>query len=102
MENFCGILYSGFAAGTYYGNTGGGVNYQCLPLSPDHDSYATSGSVSIISGVEYESSLNGGAFTSGALNQNVPCARCLTQRTAVMMYPAKTRCPTGWNEEYEG
>ena len=78
------------------------MNYQCLPLSPDHDSYATSGSVSIIHGVEYETSLNGGAFTSGALHQNVPCARCLTKRTAVMMYPAKTTCPTGWNEEYEG
>ena len=94
------ILLTGFAAGTYYSKKGGGVNYQCMPHRPEYNSYSTGGS-SVLSGVEYETA-NNGLFSSNIHNQNVPCARCLAPRSAVMMYPAKRTCPTGWSKEYEG
>ena len=91
----------GFAAGSYYSHTGGGVNYQCLPLQPEYNSYTDSGSPSWIYGVEYESG-NNGLLPGSTQNQNVPCARCLSRGTAVMMLPAKRTCPQGWTKEYEG
>ena len=100
---FHNIYITGFAAGSYYGNTGGGVNYQCLHTEPEYNtSYSSSGSFSVISGAEYESSKNYGIFPSAAFQQNVPCARCYTQRSAVVMIPSRRSCPTGWSKEYEG
>ena len=92
---------SGFAAGSHYTHTGGGVNYQCMPNTPEYNSWSNSGSYSILYGAEYESG-NNGLFTRFVNDQNVPCARCLTPRSAVMMYPARRSCPSGWNKEYEG
>ena len=55
----------------------------------------------MISGVEYQSG-SSGIFPSAAHDQNVPCARCYTQRSAVVMIPSRRSCPTGWSKEYEG
>ena len=79
-------IISGFAAGTYYASKGGGVNYQCLPLDPEYGEYKPGGSNSVIGGVEYEA---GGTILSSVVHQNVPCARCYTQRSAVMMIPGQ-------------
>ena len=100
---FCNIHITGFAAGSYYGNTGGGVNYQCLHTEPEYNTYysGSGGYFSVISGAEYES-LSYGIFPSAAFQQNVPCARCYTQRSAVVMIPSRRSCPTGWSKEYEG
>ena len=51
--------------------------------------------------MEYESG-NNGLLPGSTQNQNVPCARCLSRGTAVMMLPAKRTCPQGWTKEYEG
>ena len=100
---FCQFSKLGFAAGTYYTTTGGGSNYQCMPFDPDYKTYYTGsgGSFAYISGVEYESGCCG-LFPSSVDDGNVPCARCYTTRSAVMMIPAKTSCPSGWTEEYDG
>jgi len=49
-------LISGFAGGSYYTHTGGGVNYQCLPLKdPQYNKYYTGSAAwygDWISGVE--------------------------------------------------
>ena len=55
----------------------------------------------MISGAEYETGSDG-IFPSAAFQQNVPCARCYTQRSAVVMIPSRRSCPTGWSKEYEG
>ena len=68
--------FTGFAASDYYANTGGGVNYQCLPLNPDRV-YGGSGSITYIYGVEYESNTGSSSFPSSTLNQNVPCTQDL-------------------------
>ena len=98
----CYHFDTGFAAGSYYADKGGGVNYQCLPLQPEYNAYDTNlRGTTVISGAEYQSDENG-IFPSVAQEQNVPCARCLTPRSATMMYPAKRNCPSGWTIEYEG
>ena len=95
----------GLTGGAFYGHTGGGVNYQCLPEDPEFNSY--SGNIwnwvgSRINGAEYQS-YSYGVFPNNAYNQNVPCARCYTNnRSAVMMIPAKRTCPSNWTKEYEG
>ena len=93
----------GFAAGAHWSNTGGGVDYQCLPLNPQHDQYTTSGHhVSWIYGTEYQTHHYSSSIPSSANNQNVPCARCYSNRSAVMMLPARRDCPSGWTREYYG
>ena len=96
------FLLSGFAAGTYYSTTGGGLNYQCLPLDPEYNRFNAATPISsLISGVEYQNHAVG-ILPGNTHDQNVPCARCFSGRTAVMMIPAKRTCPQGWTKEYEG
>ena len=90
------VYVVGFAAGGFFGKTGGGVNYQCLHTQPEYDLFGAGGGV--ISGVEYDTGI---IFPGATFNQNVPCARCYTQRSAVVMIPSRRSCPTGWSKEYE-
>ena len=41
-------------------------------------------------------------FPADAYNQNVPCARCYSKRSALMMSPGKQSCLDGWHKEYNG
>ena len=95
--------YSGFAGSGHFNQLGGGVNYQCLPLVPEHSNRVAGGFTgSSLYGAEYQS-YDFGVFPNSALDQNVPCARCYTDdRPAVMMIPAIRNCPDGWTEEYTG
>mgnify|MGYP001798693427 CR=1 FL=1 len=96
------ILYhSGFVAGSEHANRGGAANYQCLHTEPEFNSFSSGGPTSLISGAEYESQQLG-IFPNAAFQQNVPCARCYTQRSATVMIPSRRSCPTGWTKEYEG
>ena len=96
-------MYLGFAGGSNYDQPGGGVNYQCMPLDPQFNSYGGSSFTgSYLAGVEYETYAYG-IFSSSAFQQNVPCVRCYTnKRSAVMMIPAKRECSEGWTKEYHG
>lgn len=87
-------------AGAHHSGTGGGVNYQCLPLDPEYNAFSSGGASSVISGTEYETS--GSGINTAAHDQNAPCVRCFSTKSAVMMLPAKRTCPTGWSKEYEG
>jgi len=94
---------TGFAGGSHFTHSGGGVNYQCMPHDPQYNrAYTGSFYGSWIYGTEYQS-YHYGIFPNSAYDQNVPCARCYTEnRPALMMIPAKRSCPSGWTEEYEG
>ena len=94
------FLLSGFAAGAFYSNIGGGSNYLCLPHNPEYNKYSDAAGGGEISGVEYET--NSGIFPYSTYDQNVPCARCLSIRSVVMMLPARRTCPHSWTKEYEG
>jgi len=97
------IGITGFAGGSHFTHSGGGVNYQCMPTDPQYNRVNTGSFYgSWIYGTEYES-YSYGIFPNSAYQQNVPCARCYTEnRPALMMIPAKRSCPSGWTEEYEG
>jgi len=100
-------LVLGFAANAEHTHSGGGTNFQCLPPNPQYNKYYTGTSPkwygSWLAGAEYQDHSYGHIFPHGTYNQNVPCTRCYTKRrAAVMMYPARRVCPTGWTMEYEG
>ena len=98
----------GFTGKARYQKTGGGINYQCMPLRPEYNRYygANGGSGTIydgyIAGVEYQSWFYG-VFPNEAHDDNAPCAVCYAEsRSSVLMIPAQRTCPTGWQKEYEG
>ena len=87
-----------------YTNTGGGVNYLCLPMDPDFPSNAQAGhqTGSRIYGVEYQPDASTRFFVD-VNDHDAPCAVCEVQgRSQVLMIPAKQTCPAGWTLEYEG
>ena len=96
------LVYSGRTAGSWYGKTGGGANYLCLPDNPDYSKYnpGVQGE-SPVYGTEYQTQ-TGQTALPGVLNHNVPCAVCHTRREVVLMVPAKTECPQSWRVEYTG
>ena len=95
------LVYSGRTAGSWYGNTGGGANYLCMPNDPDYSTYCPGvQNRSPIYGTEYQ--IQGGCAIPGAHDHNVPCAVCHTQQESVIMIPAKTQCPDSWRVEYTG
>ena len=96
------LVYSGITAGSYFGHTGGGANYLCMPEDPDYSTFnAGVQGDSQLYGTEYQTQ-NGQTALPGVLNHNVPCAVCRTQQETVLMIPGKTQCPTSWREEYQG
>ena len=99
------LVYSGFAAKSRATETGGGINFQCLPsTNPDYLDYAVGNQVhrAKIYGVEYEVWESDGPLRAVQFH-GVPCAVCFTSlRGASLMIPAKTVCPNGWTREYYG
>ncbi|XP_067927909.1 short-chain collagen C4-like [Watersipora subatra] len=96
------LLYNGYIGNGRHDQPGGGVNYLCMPDSPEYNSPGTVSASASIAGVEYES-YSFGVFPSSTFQQNAPCARCYTgNRPALMMIPAKRTCPDDWPTEYEG
>jgi len=113
----CGLgrqrLYTGLMSRGYDTDLGGSPNHYCLPLDPDYASYVsdrqhdTTGR-HVLQGVEYQGdpdAIFDNANFGGAtfVNQDAPCAVChITNRTSVVMLPARRTCPIGWVEEYWG
>ncbi|XP_067951943.1 short-chain collagen C4-like [Watersipora subatra] len=96
------LLYKGYTGNGRYDQPGGGVNYLCMPDSPEYNSPESVDASAFIAGVEYETH-SYGVFPSSTYNQNAPCARCYTgNRPALMMIPAKRTCPDDWTTEYDG
>ena len=73
------LVYSGRAAGSWFGNTGGGANYLCMPNDPDYSTYNPGvQDHSPLYGTEYETPPH--IALPGVYNHNVPCAVCCTQQ----------------------
>ncbi|XP_076070485.1 short-chain collagen C4-like [Mytilus galloprovincialis] len=89
-------VYSGYAGGGMYDQSGSAADYVCLP--PDPDFVKTSGyDGGHMYGAEYESNF------FGTWNEDVPCAVCRKSRsTSILMIPGKNKCYKGWNIEYHG
>ena len=97
------LVYVGRAGGSEHDEQGGGAEKLCLPLDPDYITVVRSNSAlyfATITGAEYTT--NNGPHHN-IMDQNVPCAVCyVSTRAAMIMIPAKTRCPSSWIKEYYG
>ena len=88
------LVYAGITAGSWYGSTGGGANYLCMPHNPQYGRYEHGvRGYSPIYGTEYETF--GCSLIATTLQHNVPCAVCyVSMRATALMLPARMKCPT--------
>ncbi|XP_078692964.1 uncharacterized protein LOC144922790 [Branchiostoma floridae x Branchiostoma belcheri] len=104
-------IYSGAVGGGLFSHSGGGSDYQCLPLEDvewnnpvpghQHGSYMYGAEYNVNS-AEYFSTDNMRHITN-PVNYDVPCSVCLvSSRSAHVMIPARLSCPRGWSKEYSG
>ncbi|KAL4238240.1 hypothetical protein ACF0H5_002953 [Mactra antiquata] len=102
------LVYSGYTAGSYYDHIGGAANNLCLPPDPQWDHYDdTVATNNQIYGAEYNVGWNNGNmgtefFGKSIQNDDVPCAVCYSQRSEMIMIPARLDCYPGWTKEYSG
>ncbi|PIK47934.1 hypothetical protein BSL78_15204 [Apostichopus japonicus] len=98
------LVYTGSAAGTSWGDSGGGVNQLCLSQSPVYDSPVAGVGVerSFVNGMEYL--ISDFPHHQSKRNHDVPCAVCLAPaRVAKLIIPGTSVCPSnGWTREYGG
>ena len=73
-------LYSGIVGGSYYGHTGGGGEYVCLPNNPKYNKYQDGfQSHSFMYGTEYQMPSSFNPFKN-KLNDHDPHVSCVTSR----------------------
>ena len=85
-------------AGHHYNDNTGGAEFLCLPHDVQWAQYGSSHSQdSRLYGVEYELETGTGQY-----NQDASCCLCKTNRSTVVMIPARTTCFPGWTLEYTG
>ncbi len=93
-------IYSGRVGGSPWQNQGGGSNYLCMPDDPEYGLAHRVGvqNESPVEGAEYNNPLG-----SNKHDRNVPCAVCcVSNRTALVMIPARMNCYGNWTREYYG
>ena len=93
-------VYAGRTGSNYHAHSGGGANYICMPNDPEYSSYfpGVQGR-SHVYGTEYE----GPPIAPGREQHNAPCAVCdVSNKSRVLMIPAKLTCPSDWTREYYG
>ena len=102
------LVYSGYAAGSDYQNSGAAANYICLSPDPlwGHYNDAHDADAKVL-GVEYE--LYGAApgdttafFHKNLHEEDAPCSVCRSTRSTVLMIPGRNQCYSGWTLEYKG
>ena len=96
---------TGIAGGKWWGHTGSGSNYLCLPENPEYDEYQPGLESNSYRAYVYSGEWNIRDFPPFASNHahDVPCAVCdVSGRGRILMIPAKKTCPSGWTREYHG
>ena len=102
------LVYSGYAAGSDYRDTGAAANYLCLSPDPLWGHYSdTHDADAKVMGVEYElyGTLPGDTtpfFHKNLHNEDAPCSVCCSPRPNVIMIPGRNQCYKGWTLEYKG
>ena len=108
------FMLLGYVAGSGHDQKGGPAEYICLTNNPQWGRYVGSADnwPSYIYGAEYEihSAYNNRDLLLRHNNngqsldeQDVPCVYCKVKgRSVVTTFAAATRCPAGWDLEYQG
>ncbi|XP_033759381.1 uncharacterized protein LOC117341630 [Pecten maximus] len=105
--NTTSLVYTGYAGGSMYTDTGAAAEYLCMPSDPiwgPHKDlvYNSDLWVGYVYGAEYEDT-GDGLFGFADNVHDVPCAVCLaSQYTTSLMIPGRTECYPGWTEAYHG
>ena len=106
MRNYC---YSGYTAGPHWNEEGSGSNYLCLHEDPQWRTDIDGSTAGTIYGVEYSYVFRNHIFSernnagNPLADKPGPCAVCYVRgRSTILMIPARTQCPDGWNMEYTG
>ena len=95
------LVYSGYSGGSWYDHYGAASNNLCMPKDPaflPSELYVASKYKGFVFGVEYEEY----SFNGNNDQHDVPCVVCKSDRTAIMMIPARQHCDNGWTFEYSG
>ncbi|XP_069108102.1 uncharacterized protein [Argopecten irradians] len=93
------LAYEGVTGGSLYADTGGAVEYVCMPNNPTHEFTDFSYTDAHLHGAMYESNM----FSSTNTGDRVPCSVChVTNRASQLMLPGTNKCPSGWTREYHG
>ncbi|XP_069134510.1 uncharacterized protein [Argopecten irradians] len=104
--NLTELVYSGYAGGSWYGDTGAAAEYVCLPRDPVWGPYSnlTNDDYSAkMYGAEYEANPGHTPFGAKSRDEEVPCAVCRPKSFASsLMIPARTTCYSGWTKAYSG
>ena len=95
------LVYSGHVGGSLSTSAGGAANYLCLPSEPEYDDFTAGEQAnSSVYGVQYQTEEGPLSSVSGGY---APCAVChVATREVLMLIPARTTCPEGWTNEYDG
>ena len=98
------LVYAGIAAGSHYSHKGGGANYLCLTMQPQHlEDGGGTNEHGLIYGAEYELYGNIPSSSLPHHEHDVPCAVCfIAPRETVLMIPGRYTCYSGWTLEYYG
>ncbi|XP_060080042.1 uncharacterized protein LOC132559440 [Ylistrum balloti] len=90
---------TGVAAGALYTDTGGAVEYVCMPNNPVHEFTDYVDNDAHMYGGLYESKV----FSATTTGDRAPCAVCYaTTRASKLMLYGSNVCPAGWTKEYHG
>ncbi|OWF43127.1 short-chain collagen C4-like [Mizuhopecten yessoensis] len=93
------LVYQGVAAGALYTDTGGAVEYVCMPYNPKFEFTDYTDNEAHLYGALYESKV----FSATNSGDRAPCAVChATIRASQLMLPGVSACPSGWTMEYHG
>ena len=105
------LVYSGFAGGSWYTESGAAANYICLAPDPDWDHYSDAHDAgATVFGAEYQlgdygiGTQKAAQFVGGNVlfQEDVPCSVCRSSRPTTVMIPGKNQCYKGWTMEYQG
>ncbi|XP_033748110.1 short-chain collagen C4-like isoform X2 [Pecten maximus] len=103
--NLTELVYSGYAGGSWYYDTGAAADRLCLPPDPEwlQTTVVPDDYTGRIYGAEYESSSGHTLFGDDSHNEEIPCAVCRSKYFASsVMIPARTTCYSGWTKAYGG
>lgn len=93
--------------GRRYDDLGSGTDTLCLPEEPTWKKYhdgdeAYTGYRAYLYGAELDTNDDAHVFSYAVNEQDIPCALCKTNRSAIAMIPARDMCYPGWIKEYSG
>ena len=89
------MVYTGYSGGSYYAHHGAAANHLCMPKDPEFLPDITAHAH--VFGTEYDQN-----FVPNIENNDAPCSVCKSQRTSILMLPARKHCYPGWVMEYTG